>query len=326
MPRPGPTTRPTLPARTGRGWIWLAMVVAVLLAPACGMVREVEDSAQSTEGRSVYPGDRGASVAALQRDLRILGFELTIDGAYDASTRAAVETVQSYFELTVDGIVGPATRAVLDERLAEADLTPLPLESMPDLDVLVNTTAEEHCFETLVGDAGGSACLGVGVEHVAVRYVDLDLGPEVAPDVGLLVGVAGSGAEVVTTFDAGPSGETRPIGLVPVVGRDGDGAFAALDPGIGSHALIVTDASGAEVQRIALSSDPAADLAVGAVGTAVLTWQRRLVDAGVDVAVNGVFSFDMAEDIAAVQTFVGMEPTGVLDQPTRALFAVAPDA
>lgn len=62
---------------------------------------------------TLYPGDRGDAVKALQRALNARGRTLSIDGHFGPLTLAAVRAFQEQRGLTVDGIVGPKTWAAL---------------------------------------------------------------------------------------------------------------------------------------------------------------------------------------------------------------------
>lgn len=67
-------------------------------------------------------GSRGDAVAALQRELAILGAPLVADGIFGARTEDAVRSYQQRRGLIVDGIVGPQTRAALERGTGYASL------------------------------------------------------------------------------------------------------------------------------------------------------------------------------------------------------------
>jgi len=63
---------------------------------------------------TLAPGDTGAQVIVLQRELSGLGYSIgTIDGTYGSKTQAAVKAFQAAQGLPADGIVGSQTLAAL---------------------------------------------------------------------------------------------------------------------------------------------------------------------------------------------------------------------
>ncbi len=63
---------------------------------------------------ALKPGDTGAQVRLLQRELQSLGFSTgKVDGQYGPATEAAVKKFQAAHNLKDDGVVGPATLAAL---------------------------------------------------------------------------------------------------------------------------------------------------------------------------------------------------------------------
>jgi peptidoglycan hydrolase-like protein with peptidoglycan-binding domain len=65
-------------------------------------------------GYAAAPGDRGADVAEVQRDLKAIGYSVTVDGSYGPRTARAVAHFQRANGLRVDSIAGPVTTARLD--------------------------------------------------------------------------------------------------------------------------------------------------------------------------------------------------------------------
>jgi len=63
---------------------------------------------------SLYPGDNGAQVTALQQALNSLGYyKGSIDGNYGKATEEAVKRFQKNRKMSIDGIAGPGTLAAL---------------------------------------------------------------------------------------------------------------------------------------------------------------------------------------------------------------------
>jgi len=63
---------------------------------------------------TLKPGDTGAQVKALQRELNALGYTVgKVDGSYGSQTSKAVTAFQRARHLTADGIVGPLTLQAL---------------------------------------------------------------------------------------------------------------------------------------------------------------------------------------------------------------------
>ena len=55
------------------------------------------------------PGSQSSEVERLQQDLSTLGYEVEINGNFDANTEVAVKKFQQQYNLKVDGVVGPQT-------------------------------------------------------------------------------------------------------------------------------------------------------------------------------------------------------------------------
>jgi peptidoglycan hydrolase-like protein with peptidoglycan-binding domain len=63
-------------------------------------------------------GSTGADVERLQGDLSRLGYQITVNGNFDASTENAVKKFQQDHNITVDGTVGAETGRQLGMALA----------------------------------------------------------------------------------------------------------------------------------------------------------------------------------------------------------------
>jgi N-acetylmuramoyl-L-alanine amidase len=71
------------------------------------------------EGLSLAPGDTGAAVEALQRDLAAYGYCLAASGTYDGATTSVVTAFQRHFRPErVDGIADGSTRETLSRLIA----------------------------------------------------------------------------------------------------------------------------------------------------------------------------------------------------------------
>ena len=64
-------------------------------------------------------GARGTGVSDLQKYLRDVGYNVTVDGAFGGETRSAVIAFQRARRITADGIVGPQTLIELSKARAE---------------------------------------------------------------------------------------------------------------------------------------------------------------------------------------------------------------
>ncbi len=63
-------------------------------------------------------GSRGEAVKTLQKGLKDMSYDVSVDGVYGPKTKEAVISFQKRFpELTNDGVFGPKTKAVMDKVL-----------------------------------------------------------------------------------------------------------------------------------------------------------------------------------------------------------------
>jgi hypothetical protein len=108
-------------------------------------------------------GMRGDAVAALQRHLRTLGYDLGpagVDGVFGNHTAQAVRQFQQQHGLTVDGVVGPRTLAALAVALAQAAGEPVgPPHGLAqiravfgDIQLKMGPNPNEACYLRIEGD------------------------------------------------------------------------------------------------------------------------------------------------------------------------------
>ncbi len=69
--------------------------------------------------RVLQLGSRGRDVEALQRDLNVLGYDLTVDGDFGGRTRDAVMRFEARRGLAADGAADPAMLAALNTAVAD---------------------------------------------------------------------------------------------------------------------------------------------------------------------------------------------------------------
>ena len=90
------------------------------------VVDRLKGVAEFLIGPPLKRGDSGPAVAALQRALGRLGFDLAADGSFGPNTDRAVRGFQQQQGLSADGIVGAATKAALAASLRKGGV-PLPV-------------------------------------------------------------------------------------------------------------------------------------------------------------------------------------------------------
>lgn len=90
------------------------------------LVDQLKGAAEFLIGPPLRRGSSGSAVAALQRALGRLGFDLAADGAFGANTERSVREFQVRSGLAVDGVVGSATKTALAAALGKGG-APLPV-------------------------------------------------------------------------------------------------------------------------------------------------------------------------------------------------------
>lgn len=86
--------------------------------------------------KTVRQGSKGNDVRELQRLLRVVGYDLEIDGKFGEITRQAVLSYQGTHGLERDGIVGPMTWAALDTAGATYRVTVRGLAEAPAREIV----------------------------------------------------------------------------------------------------------------------------------------------------------------------------------------------
>lgn len=70
-------------------------------------------------GEAISPQSPSAQIEQLQKALKLLGFEVAIDGQYGPKTVRAVKKFQKQHKLDRDGLVGPKTARAINRALRE---------------------------------------------------------------------------------------------------------------------------------------------------------------------------------------------------------------
>jgi GH25 family lysozyme M1 (1,4-beta-N-acetylmuramidase) len=122
--------------------------------------------AQSGTWPTVSEGQSGRLVTTVQYLLDAHGATLTVDGRFDATTRAAVVSFQTGAGLTADGIVGPATWQSLISYVKEGDSGPAVKAVQAELN--------EHGAALTVDGAFGAATRAAVVSFQAGAGLDAD--------------------------------------------------------------------------------------------------------------------------------------------------------
>jgi peptidoglycan hydrolase-like protein with peptidoglycan-binding domain len=65
----------------------------------------------------LFFGDKGDRVKTLQKNLKELGYSLSVDGKFGSKTEAIVKQFQKDMKLTADGVVGENTEAAIEKAL-----------------------------------------------------------------------------------------------------------------------------------------------------------------------------------------------------------------
>ena len=80
---------------------WLCLTAAIIIALGAVAMPQRAHAYQKLQR-----GDSSAEVMQMQSALKALGYSLTVDGKYGASTEAVIRVFQRTYGLTVDGVAG----------------------------------------------------------------------------------------------------------------------------------------------------------------------------------------------------------------------------
>lgn len=114
--RPGAARTPrVLPVFTAGTALAGALLFGGISTAQAAPSGPVNIDASATEAATVLQqGSRSSAVTALQSDLRVLGFDLAVDGSFGPRTAESVRTYQTSRALTGSGVVDPGTNAALN--------------------------------------------------------------------------------------------------------------------------------------------------------------------------------------------------------------------
>ncbi|HSL58251.1 MAG TPA: peptidoglycan-binding domain-containing protein, partial [Acidimicrobiales bacterium] len=139
----------------------LLPLLAAPAAPAPTTAASAPTPTQVADRPLLRLGDTGPSVAAWQRQLRIVtGADVPVDGVYGTSTETATANLQRFFGLRVDGIVGENTRELVRFLLAvDHDLFELASDlEGSGLRVVGYQGEQGYCLEVQDGDQVAVEC------------------------------------------------------------------------------------------------------------------------------------------------------------------------
>jgi peptidoglycan hydrolase-like protein with peptidoglycan-binding domain len=105
-------------APEGPGIGTLDMLLEVETGAGSSLADRVQAVAAFALGPTLRRGSGGPAVAALQRALASLGYDVAVDGAFGANTERAVRAVQGRLHIAADGVVGPRTKAAIASALS----------------------------------------------------------------------------------------------------------------------------------------------------------------------------------------------------------------
>ncbi len=113
-------------------------------------------------------GDSSDAVALMQNAFRVLGYSVTADGKYGASTEAAVRAFQKMYGLTVDGVAGQATLEKLHELTGIAVTGPS--SSVSAVTAAPTAAASTSVYTKLQLGSTGSAVKSLQLALISLGY------------------------------------------------------------------------------------------------------------------------------------------------------------
>ncbi len=276
-------------------------------------------------------GDEDGVVAAIQRALAQLGYDLKGTGTYGINTQTSVADFQARHFLEVDGEVGPETAEAIDAALArvpgmaqDADEAPQaparatrpspPATSpmQPTLSALIGedtlqsgskgerVRALQHALARLGYDLRGTGYYGFNTERAVTNFqtrhgleVDGEAGPETAKAIEAALTRPGNGSRIPQDADGGrPSSPTQPSTTPPA-------------------APTLSALLGDEILRI------------GSEGDLVRALQLALAKLGYDLTGTGTFGGATDTAVTHFQQSRGLEVDGEVGPQTAAAIDAA---
>jgi peptidoglycan hydrolase-like protein with peptidoglycan-binding domain len=257
-------------------------------------------------------GDTGSSVAAWQRQLRVVtGADLAVDGLYGTPTEEATAGFQRFFGLRVDGIVGEDTRELMRYLLAvghELDEIARDLRG-EGIRVVGYQGDVGYCLEVQDGDEVGVSCGEASAAPIGAQLVDVG-------DRQVLLGTVEGVIDEVEVELA--DGTTRNVPVVDpsAFGRD---VWVVAEPPSQVDVVRALAGDGSEVRAVVVD-DATAYLVLerGDRGPRVQQWQRRLNRVtGAGLATDGIFGTNTVTATRSFQRFFGLRVDGIVGPRTR---------
>lgn len=257
-------------------------------------------------------GDTGSSVAAWQRQLRVVtGADVTVDGVYGTPTEQATAGFQRFFGLRVDGIVGENTRDLMRYLLAvDHELFEIAADLRGEGRRVVGYQGDVgYCIEVQDGDAVGVSCGEVSAGPIDAQLVDVG-------DDEVLLGTVDPIIDAVEVDLADGTTRNTPLVDPPGFAR---GVWAAAAAPSDVDAVRALAGDGSEVRTIVIE-DSSAYLVLerGDRGPQVQRWQRQLNQlTGAGLATDGIFGTNTVTATESFQRFFGLRTDGIVGPNTR---------